>query len=132
MDEPPATQFDEQIQVLERLSARVQSGDVPDRAEIDGALERGFGRLVALEAELQRMKRAPGVAGNEERVPDLRHAIEILRQAIVELRAVSSPPGPPRIGYGFVLPESALPTRHREPDGTPPPLPRSSPEHKAG
>jgi hypothetical protein len=120
MDEPSATQFDEQIKLLEQLAARMRSGDHADRLEIDGALERGFGRLIALEAELQRVVNRADQAGRDERIGELRHAIEILREALDELRTQSSPPGPPRIGYGFVLPESAVPGHAPTIDGMPP------------
>jgi hypothetical protein len=127
MEEPPATQFDEQIQLLEQLSERMRSGNQPDRMEIDGALERGFGRLISLEAELQRVVNRADRAGREERAAELRHAIEILREALNELRTQSSPPGPPRIGYGFVLPESRVPGRRPTIDGMPPIVPGSLP-----
>jgi len=127
MDEPPATQFDEQIQVLAQLTERLRSGDHPDRLEVDGALERGFGRLIALEAELQRVMNRPDDPGKAERVADLRHAIEILREALSDVRTLSSPPGPPRIGYGFVLPGSGPPGGPGSSDGMPPLLPGSPP-----
>jgi hypothetical protein len=80
----------------------------PERVEIDGALERGFGRLMALEAELQRVSNEASVPnGPQSRIDDLRDAITVLRDALTELRTLSSPSGPPRIGYGFVLPGPA-------------------------
>jgi hypothetical protein len=127
MDKPPATQFDEQIQMLEKLSGRMRSGSHPERLEIDGALERGFGRLIALEAELQRVANRADQDGKGERIGELRHAIDTLREALNDLRTQSSPPGPPRIGYGFVLPESRSPARRPPIDGMPPAVPGSSP-----
>lgn len=127
MDEPPANQFDEQIRLLEQLSEQMRSGNRPDRLEVDGALERGFGRLISLEAELQRVANRPDPAGRDERVGQLRDAIELLRAALNTLRTRSSPPGPPRIGYGFVLPESRSPARRPLVDGMPPAVPGTPP-----
>jgi hypothetical protein len=126
MDEPPATQFDEQLRLLERLSEQLRSGQPPDRFEIDGALERGFGRLIALEAELQRVIQSADDAA-EGHETDLRYAIEVLREALNDLRTESSPPGPPRIGYGFVLPDSGSRSGPSPAEGIPPGFPGSLP-----
>jgi hypothetical protein len=127
MDEPSATQFDEQIHLLEQLSARIRSGSNPERLEVDGALERGFGRLISLEAELQRVMKSAEDSGKAERTSEMRHAIEILREALSELRAQSSPPGPPRIGYGFVLPGAPSPGSRTSADRMPPVVPGRPP-----
>jgi hypothetical protein len=120
MDEPPATQFDEQIHLLEQLSERIRSGNDPERLEVDRALERGFGRLISLEAELQRVMKGAEDSGKAERISEMRHAIEILREALNELRAQSSPPGPPPKGYRFVLPGSPSPGSRTSADRMPP------------
>jgi hypothetical protein len=105
MDTSEPNQYDEQIQLLDRLSTSFRSGATPERLEVDEALERGFGRLIGLEAELQRA-RGNGSAPDESLSPvaDLEHSIAVLSCALTELRTLSSPPGSPRIGYGFVLP----------------------------
>jgi hypothetical protein len=73
--------------------------------DVEHELETGFGRLMGLEAELARARRHE-VAGLEpaSTIEELQHQITALRDALVDLRTVSGPPGPPRIGYGFVLP----------------------------
>jgi hypothetical protein len=116
MDEPPATQFDEQLRLLERLSEQLRSGQPPDRFEIDGALE----------AELQRVIQSADDAA-EGHETDLRYAIEVLREALNDLRTESSPPGPPRIGYGFVLPDSGSRSGPSPAEGIPPGFPGSLP-----
>lgn len=72
------------------------------RSDIEDALERGFGLLMAMEASLQ-----PGIA--DAHWPDLDRrrlvdCIERLRQLLTELRLLASPEGQSKIGYGFVLP----------------------------
>jgi len=93
------------VDPLRELSEQISSGNPPSSMEIEHALEVGFGHMMGLEAEFARAcKRAaadPGAAGE---VDELRERIEVLREALVEVRTACSPPGPPRIGYGFVLP----------------------------
>jgi hypothetical protein len=105
MDEQDA-EFWEQVHTVEIISAQLRSGEGPGRAPVEGVLERGFGRLMVMEAELQRA-RAGGSLSEADRmaVARLQHLIAALRDALTELRTLSSPPGPPRIGYGFVLPQ---------------------------
>jgi hypothetical protein len=98
-----------EIDPLHNLSLRIQAGNAPNQMEIEQALEVGFGRLMRLEADLARA-RTPGTGAPGEAAVgnDLQHQIAVLRAALVELRTLSSPPGPPRIGYGFVLPGEDL------------------------
>lgn len=124
MDDLPSTQ---QVHALEQLSERMRSATPPDRFEIEGALERGFGRLIALEAELQRAIQCGDGAASDQRIRELRLTIDILRDALNELRTQSSPPGPPRIGYGFVLPASSSQHGPRSAEGMPPLLPGAAP-----
>jgi hypothetical protein len=119
MNDHEAAQVIEQVHAIENMSAQLRLGEAPGRVEVEGVLERGFGRLMGLEAELQRARgRSPsgenaenaenaanGANGaNGEAVQELMGSITVLRAALTELRTLSSPPGPPRIGYCFVLP----------------------------
>lgn len=88
------------------MSRRLREGDSPSKRQIEQTLERGFARLMQLEADLQK-RRAVGAASTGQGMGELQEAqeaIEALREALTVLRTLSSPPGPPRIGYGFVLP----------------------------
>jgi hypothetical protein len=108
---------------LHALSVRMRSGNAPTTVEIEQALEVGFGRLMGMEAELARARKRAGVDPSAAaEVDDLLSQIGVLRDALVELRTLSSPPGPPRIGYGFVLPGQG-PTGH---PGAGPPAPGRS------
>lgn len=74
---------------------------------------------MALEAELQRRRAASGGATDRQvhcDLEDLEEAIAALREALTVLRTLSSPPGPPRIGYGFVLPPQWV-SRRRQGSG---------------
>lgn len=93
------------------MSRRLRQGDSPSKRQIEQTLERGFARLMQLEADLQKRpaagKASPGQAKSD--LQDIQEAIEALREALTVLRTLSSPPGPPRIGYGFVLPVDGRP-----------------------
>lgn len=100
------------IQSLDAMSRRLRGGDTPPRWQIEQRLEQGFGRLMQLEVELQRRRAAAASADapDPQSVADLREteeAIDVLRDALMALRVLSGPAGPPRIGYGFVLPMGA-------------------------
>jgi hypothetical protein len=94
------------------MSSRLRDGDSPSQRQIEETLERGFGKLMQLEAELQR-RRAPTTPAADQAsaqdLADLEEAIADLREALDVLRTLSSPPGPARIGFGFVLPTRAAP-----------------------
>jgi hypothetical protein len=95
-----------EVDPLHHLSVRIRAGNAPSSMEIEHALEVGFGRLMGLEADLARARKLPAAQPETaSAVDDVLHQIEVLRDALVELRTLSSPPGPPRIGYGFVLPD---------------------------
>jgi hypothetical protein len=112
---PPVPPESREVGPLHEMSARIRAGNPASRVEVEHALEVGFGRLMGLEAELGRARGAvaagqePASAGAD----DLQHQITVLRDALAELRTVSSPPGPLRIGYGFVLPDAGAPAPRR-------------------
>jgi hypothetical protein len=107
---PPHAPVAPETDPLHELSVRILAGEPPSRVEVEGELEVGFGRLMALEAELARARKRVAAGQEPESVlTELQHQIAVLREALVELRTVSSPPGPPRIGYGFVLPDGCVP-----------------------
>jgi hypothetical protein len=109
-------QLQADVQSLDLMSRRLREGDPPSQGEIEDTLERGFGNLMQLEAELQRRRAASAAPqrGAAADLEDLEEAIAVLREALTVLRTLSSPPGPPRIGYGFVLPPREASSRsHR-------------------
>jgi hypothetical protein len=94
-----------EVDPLHNLSARIRAGNAPAPTEIEHALEVGFGRLMGLEADLARVRKQPAAApGTACGAGELEHRIEVLRDALEELRTLSSSSAPPWIGYGFVLP----------------------------
>ncbi|HEY2319760.1 MAG TPA: hypothetical protein VGH67_15745 [Solirubrobacteraceae bacterium] len=113
------------LEPLRRMSERIRGGDTPPQTEIEQALEAGFGRLIGLEAELGRARpaQAPGPMGAV--AEELLREICELRDALTELRTLSGPPGPSRIGYGFVLPGKEQ-TRRFDPSRRTPGWPRRS------
>jgi hypothetical protein len=113
MTEQNSCQASERIELFRSTSSRIRAGEPLARIEVEEALERGFGCLIQLEAQLQTARSAPPDAGAPPRPSpeQLLRTIVALRNALVELRTLSSPEGPPRIGYGFVLP--------RRPDSAP-------------
>jgi hypothetical protein len=97
------------IQSLDFMSSRLREGETPSHRQIEQTLERGFGKLMQLEADLQKQRAAAPSAGGDATtdLAELEAGIAALREALTVLRTLSSPPGPPRIGYGFVLPPRA-------------------------
>lgn len=94
------------------MSRRLREGERASRRQIEQTLERGFARLMHLEADLQKRRAAASASadgGVEADLRDTQEAIEALREALTVLRTLSSPPGPPRAGYGFVLPMKRRP-----------------------
>jgi hypothetical protein len=117
MEERPVLPAPEQVQSLGCISARLRAGETLGRPELERALEQGFGCLIGLKAERQR--RLDPMAG-EVKVHDasgdeLERWIGRLSDALTELRRLSSPEAPTRIGYGFVLPRRDRPPV--KPDG---------------
>jgi hypothetical protein len=101
------------VQSLDSMSRRLRDGDSPSRQKIEQTLERGFAKLMQLEAELQNGRKAAASKGDPPPsaadLDDVEEAIATLREALTVLRNLSSPPGPPRVGYGFVLPRDPAP-----------------------
>jgi hypothetical protein len=96
------------IDTLERLSARIEAADSPSRLEVEQALEAGFGCLMGYEVQLQRERgRSSESDATKASDVELLRQTEMLRAALTRLRTLSSPPGPSRVGYGFVLPKPA-------------------------
>jgi hypothetical protein len=107
MDNCPVPPDSRELDSLRRLSARLRAGDRPPQMEIEQALEAGFARMIALEAELGRARGATERVSEDAGANDLLREISALRDVLTELRTLSGPPGPARIGYGFVLPREA-------------------------
>ncbi len=105
---PPEFREPREVLPLQEMAERIRAGNPPSSVEIERDLEVGFGCLMGLEAELARARRRV-TAGEAPAflVDELQRQITALRDALVELRSLSSAPGPPRIGYGFVLPGHA-------------------------
>jgi hypothetical protein len=106
MDQRDVPSTSAQIGALQRMTACARACKCQDPMEVQEALERGFGLLMSLEAQLQRRQRIDpptdvlAAAGPE----DLLGSITALRDALTELRQLSSHSDEPRAGYGFVLP----------------------------
>jgi hypothetical protein len=113
MDPQRASQLPPDVESLDRISKRMREGDSPSRRQIEETLERGFGKLMQLEAELQKRKRASAGTTDsqaEADMADLQQAIGELEEALNLLRRVSRPGGAQWIGYGFVLPSPHKPS----------------------
>jgi TolA-binding protein len=94
------------VEDLYSLAARCGRAAPPARLEVERALEGGFGRLVALEARLQRVQAAENepAAERESQIASLTDQIEALREALAELqRRVPADPQS-YLAPGFVLP----------------------------
>lgn len=84
-----------EIELIRALCSRSAT-----RAEdVEGALEQGFGKLMTLEAYLQRLP-ADAPEGARQAV---RHEIERLTEALADLRRIHGSEGP-AIAHGFVIP----------------------------
>lgn len=100
------------VESVDFMSRRLRQGETPSQRHIEQTLERGFAKLMQLEADLQKRRLAAGAVADSQAKADLQdtqEAIDSLREALTVLRTLSSPPGPPRIGYGFVLPMKRRP-----------------------
>ena len=93
---------DEELSMLGSVTARMRSGEHLPRRQVEVTLERGFAALMGLQADLQRLRSAPDAPA--EVIAAQQEGIATLREALTVLRTLSSPPGPVRVGYGFVLP----------------------------
>jgi hypothetical protein len=102
-----------EVEIVRQLIESVRAGQAQDPIVLAEAQERGFGALMALEAQLQRAQRpprdstdAPMVAPDAEvERQELREAIGELTGVLTELRDLATAAGgPSRVGYGFVLP----------------------------
>lgn len=105
----------DQVGLIARMSVRIRAGEALARIEVEQVLERGFGSLMQMEAQLQSVRRGPG-GGTDPPAPgaeELQHSIVSLRDALSELRTLSGPDDVPRIGYGFVLPGDPGPPHAR-------------------
>jgi hypothetical protein len=106
MDQRDVPSTSAQIDAIQRMTACARTSTPQDPMEVQEALERGFGLLMFLEAQLQGRRRVDpptdvlASAGPE----DLLESITVLRDALTELRQLSSHSDEPRTGYGFVLP----------------------------
>lgn len=89
---------------LRQLHADVRAGEHPPRAELERALEAGFGCLVSLQAQFQRVRRAGSASGGAPGEDELRERIDALSDVLGELRGSGSGVAGSRAGYGFVLP----------------------------
>ncbi len=95
----------QELAELRRLAARLHAHlDMPG-LEVQDALERGFARLMSLEAELQQLRKettaSPSAMLEERR---LLLWIEALRDALSELRELTSDDQESWRIHGFVLP----------------------------
>jgi hypothetical protein len=96
----------DELDVLLSMSTGLRAAQRTDPHEIERALEAGFAALIVLEAELSRvlLRARTGSEGDAIAATELKTRIEVLREALADLRTLSVPPGKARIGYGFVLP----------------------------
>lgn len=94
------------VDVLRGMTARIRASQATDPQEVERALEAGFALMIGLEAELSRVQ-VSARAGSEPdaaAISELKTRIDMLREALTDLRTLSVAPGEARIGYGFVLP----------------------------
>ncbi|MFZ1997347.1 MAG: hypothetical protein WAU75_24735 [Solirubrobacteraceae bacterium] len=107
-DDPTSVPADE-LAVLHCMASRIRAAETTDPHDVERALEVGFAAMIGMEAELSRRLRGPAPpqdASPAVTVNELQRRIAALRDALMELRTLSGPPGESRVGYGFVLPDS--------------------------
>jgi len=105
MEQPARSPSMQMVYVLGRMSARARAGDIQDPIALAEAQERGFGVLIAQEAQLQRVLAASGGAESAE-AQSLQDSIATLREALAELRRVLGGDRRSEATYGFVLPRT--------------------------
>jgi hypothetical protein len=89
------------------LRARCGGAAASAPLEVEQALELGFAKLIALEAQLQKAQAAEQAAEQNDLNP-LVNEIEDLRGELEQLRAVTaSGPNSSPVAWGFVLPSEA-------------------------
>lgn len=96
----------QQIEQVRRTAAQLRDHQSIPPSAIERDLADGCGLLVALEAWMLRSTRDPPDAAVATPVDlsQTAYAIALLREALTELRALSSRDGMSRGGYGVVLP----------------------------
>jgi hypothetical protein len=99
---PPLDDLD----VLRGMAARIRASQPTDPHQIERALETGFALMIGLEAELSRAQASArkGSEPDAAAITEFKARIDMLREALIDLRTLSVAPGETRIGYGFVLP----------------------------
>jgi hypothetical protein len=96
----------DEVDLLLSMSARLRAAQWTDPHDVEHALEAGFAALIVLEAELSRvlLRARAGSEPDAIAAAELKTRIEVLREALTDLRTLSVAPGEARIGYGFVVP----------------------------
>ncbi len=95
---------------LRALSARCADPDPPSSAEVEDALERGFARLIVLEATLQRLTTTPEASestpdgGHSSSLEELMEEIGSLHDALEDLRGRTTEWPAAPLALGFVFP----------------------------
>jgi hypothetical protein len=117
MDEHVLIQVPHEAKFLESVSARLRAGEVIGQRELELALERGFGCLIGLKAELRRARDPARTEVSHAGVGELAYWITRISEALIDIRTASSTDGPARVGYGFVLPASPRSAAAREAEG---------------
>jgi hypothetical protein len=97
-----------ETQLLRALIKSCRGPSPPSRTTVEEALEKGFGRLMALEGRLQQRQAShtAGARGSEMQSHDdgLVEEIQILREALDELRTRTTSGAISPLAGGFVLP----------------------------
>jgi hypothetical protein len=98
-------------EALHTLATRSSESLPPTPVEVERALERGFGEVMKLEAELQAVGRQRGHDTLPHSCAVLVEEIRLLRAAMAQVRCVNGGAEVYPLAHGFVLPA----------DGDPPP-----------